>query len=54
MEENEKLGRIVFDGKIYDLDSMNSSELKKLQNKMKEHEDNLNKRFDDIVEEGEK
>ena len=59
MEENEKLGKILIDGKVIDLDSAPVSELEELENKLEAEiekqkkiiEDNLFSDIDENVEE---
>ncbi len=39
--KNEKFGSIMFDGKMIDLDRADINELKKVETKLKEKENNL-------------
>ena len=48
-EETEKFGRVVFDGRIYDLDTMSSEELKDLLDKIEEKDKKLENEFDGLL-----
>ncbi len=45
----EKLGKIVFDGRIYDLDNCEPEKLNKLLQDLKEEEKKLAKQIDDAM-----
>lgn len=50
MEENsEKLGKIVFDGRIYDLDNCEPEKLNKLLQDLKEEEKKLAKQIEEAM-----
>lgn len=48
-DKKEELGKIVFDGKIYDLDKLSADELKKLIDRLKEEEEKLEKKYEDLL-----
>ena len=45
-DETENFGRIVYDGRIYDLDKMTSDELKNLVDKVESKGEELEKEYD--------
>lgn len=47
--EKEKLGTMVFDGKIYNLDSMSVEELDALELKLDEEEERLRNEIDKLI-----
>lgn len=47
--EKEKLGTMVFDGKIYNLDSMSIEELDALELKLDEEEERLRNEIDRLI-----
>lgn len=47
----EKLGTIIIDGKIVDLDKMPIEELKQLQEKLKKDQEQTRKELDKLLEE---
>lgn len=47
--EEEKLGTMVIDGKIYNLDSMSSEELGELEEKLAKEEERLRKEIDKLI-----
>lgn len=50
MEENsEKLGKIVFDGRIYDLDNCEPEKLNKLLQDLKEEEKKLARQIEEAM-----
>lgn len=48
--EEEKLGTMVIDGKIYNLDDMSSEDLEKLEEKLAREEAALRKQIDELLE----
>ena len=49
----EKLGTIVFDGRLYNLDNMSIEELEKLLYTIENRKANVIEKIDEIVEAGE-
>ena len=49
----EKFGRIVYDEKIYNLDTMTADELKALYEKILTDNEKLEKEFDNLINEEE-
>lgn len=43
---NDNLGTVIFEGKIYNLDKMNSKELKELMEKMEKNYEKLEKQVE--------
>lgn len=48
---DEKLGTIVVDGKIIDLDKMSIDELKQIRNKLENDEKEIEKNIDELLQE---
>lgn len=46
----EKLGFVMFDGKMYNLDEMDSKSLKELMEKLEEHNQKLEKKAEILAE----
>lgn len=46
----EKLGTIIVDGKIIDLDKMPIEDLRKIQNKLEDKEKEIRNRIDKLLE----
>jgi len=53
MEENEKFGTMVIDGKIVNLDTMPLEELQQLEEKLKKQVEEKKKKIIDVLEENE-
>lgn len=53
MDENEKLGTMVVDGKIVNLDTMPLEELQQLEEKLKKQVEEKKKKIIDVLEENE-
>lgn len=49
VNETEKFGTVVFDGRIYDLDGMTSDELKELLEKIEQNNQKMEKEFDEML-----
>ena len=49
VNETEKFGTVVFDGRIYDLDRMTSEELKELLEKIENSNQRREKEFDSML-----
>ena len=47
----EKLGTVVIDGKLIDLDKTSVEELKKMQADLKKKEENIRKQIESIIDE---
>lgn len=53
MDENEKLGTMVVEGKIVNLDTMSLEELQKLEENLKKQVEEKKKKIIDTLEENE-
>lgn len=49
----DKLGTVVFEGRLYNLDNMSTSELEKLLNTIETKKSKIMKQIDEYVEAGE-
>lgn len=52
-EYMEKLGTVVFDGRLYNLDNMSIEELEKLLNAIESRKSNVMNKIEEFVEAGE-